>query len=260
MSDYILCQVKKASLPFYVENISKNIYSIEELCYYIYKNIYLIDESIINERLCNWIKDELGLPRLYENLYRILEKEEGTSAFILAIFREIHYLSYDEFKRLNEELEILEKQLLAVRIKKKGDYLVSNRMYVNAIRMYEDALVAAKREENLGVQFEGEIYNNMGYAYLELFQMEEAAKYLKKAYEKLPTQQIRKQYFYTCRMFMDEGSWREECESMGADETERKAIVSEMNQIKPKQTDFCAEEIDDMLSDFKKEYHRSTGF
>ena len=32
MSDCILCQVKRASLPFYVENISKNIYSIEELC------------------------------------------------------------------------------------------------------------------------------------------------------------------------------------------------------------------------------------
>ena len=65
MSDYILCQVKRASLPFYVENISKNIYSIEELCYYFYKNIYLIDESIINERLCNWLKDELGLSKLY---------------------------------------------------------------------------------------------------------------------------------------------------------------------------------------------------
>lgn len=165
MSDYILCQVKRASLPFYVENISKNIYSIEELCYYFYKNIYLIDESIINERLCNWLKDELGLSKLYEKLYRILEKEEGTSAFILAIFREIHYLSHEEFKKLNETLEILEKQLPAVRIKKKGDYLVSNRMYVNAIRMYENALVSAKREENLGLQFEGEIYNNMAYAY-----------------------------------------------------------------------------------------------
>lgn len=70
-----------------------------------------------------------------------------------------------------------------MRIKKKGDYLIGNRMYVNAIRMYENALVSAKREENLGLQFEGEIYNNMAYAYLELFQMEEAAKYFKKAYE-----------------------------------------------------------------------------
>ena len=34
MSGYILCQVKKAEKPFYIENISTNIYSIEELCYY----------------------------------------------------------------------------------------------------------------------------------------------------------------------------------------------------------------------------------
>ena len=100
----------------------------------------------------------------------------------------------------------------------------------------------------------------MAYAYLELFQMEEAAKYFKKAYEKLPAQQIRRQYFYTCRMFMDEGKWREECESMGADEKERKEIVYEMSQVKPEQMAWNTEQIDEMLSDFKKEYHRSTGF
>ena len=90
--------------------------------------------------------------------------------------------------------------------------------------------------------------------------MEEAAKYFKKAYEKLPAQQIRRQYFYTCRMFMDEGKWREECESMGADEKERKEIVYEMSQVKPEQMAWNTEQIDEMLSDFKKEYHRSTGF
>ena len=41
MSGYILCQVKRAKLPYYIENISTNIYSIEELCFYFYHNIYL---------------------------------------------------------------------------------------------------------------------------------------------------------------------------------------------------------------------------
>ncbi len=45
MSGYILCQVKKAEKPFYIENISTNIYSIEELCYYLYNNLYLVDSS-----------------------------------------------------------------------------------------------------------------------------------------------------------------------------------------------------------------------
>ena len=61
----------------YIENISTNIYSIEELCYYLYHNIYLLDETIINEHLCDWIKNELGLLKLYQKLYRILEKSGG---------------------------------------------------------------------------------------------------------------------------------------------------------------------------------------
>ena len=53
MSGYILCQLKRAEIPYYIENISTNIYSIEELCYYFYHNIYLLDESILNEHLCD---------------------------------------------------------------------------------------------------------------------------------------------------------------------------------------------------------------
>ena len=51
MSGYILCQTKKAEIPYYIENISTNVYSLEELCYYFYHNLYLVDETILNERL-----------------------------------------------------------------------------------------------------------------------------------------------------------------------------------------------------------------
>ena len=134
MGGYILCQVKKASLPYYIENISTNIYTIEELCYYFYHNIYLLDETIINEHLCDWLKKELGLVNLYRRLYKILEEEKGTAEFILAVFKEIHYLTHSEFKQLNETLELLQSQPGIVREKKKGDYLAENKMYVNALR------------------------------------------------------------------------------------------------------------------------------
>ncbi len=68
MSGYILCQTKKAERPYFIENISTNIYSIEELCYYLYHNLYLIDASVINEELCMWIQQELELPKLAAKL------------------------------------------------------------------------------------------------------------------------------------------------------------------------------------------------
>ena len=49
MSGYILCQTKKAEKPYFVENISTNIYSLEELCYYLYNNLYMEDSSVMNE-------------------------------------------------------------------------------------------------------------------------------------------------------------------------------------------------------------------
>ena len=64
MSGCRLCQVRLAKNPYYIESISTNIYSIEELCFYLQNNIYLIDQTIVNEKLCKWVRDELGLERL----------------------------------------------------------------------------------------------------------------------------------------------------------------------------------------------------
>ena len=53
MSGYILCRDEKADSPYFIENISTNIHTLEELCYYLYHNLYLIDETIINKDLCD---------------------------------------------------------------------------------------------------------------------------------------------------------------------------------------------------------------
>ena len=64
MSCLILCQKQKANRPYYVENIHLNLYTIEELCFYICNNIYLINYDFITEELINWIQDELQLKDL----------------------------------------------------------------------------------------------------------------------------------------------------------------------------------------------------
>ena len=89
MSGYILCQLKRAKMPYYIENISTNIYSIEELCYYFYRECSLLDETILNEHLCDWLRKELGLEKLYRRLYKILEDNLGTAEFILAVLKKL---------------------------------------------------------------------------------------------------------------------------------------------------------------------------
>ena len=148
MSGYILCQVKRAKLPYYIENISTNIYSIEELCFYFYHNIYLLDSTILNEELCFWIRDQLGLKKLAENLYKHLDDDEmKVGDFILPVFKEINYLSLEEFRRLNQQIQQLAKEPEVLRQKRKGDYLMEHGKYVNAIKVYQRALRQETEDE-----------------------------------------------------------------------------------------------------------------
>lgn len=245
-------------MPYYIENVSTNIYSIEELCYYFYHNIYLLDETILNEHLCDWLRKELGLERLYRRLYKVLEEGLGTSEFILAVFKEINYLTHSEFKKLNETLVLLQQQPAVLREKKKGDYLVGNKMYVNAVRIYENAL-QMEDKEGLGKQFSGGIYHNMGCAYLNLFQFREAAECFLKAYELLHTRQVLYHYLMV-RYMMKPEEFPAVCLEMGAGDKVQEEIRNKLEM--PGNT----EEIPDpasaekLLEQFIRDYHRSTGF
>lgn len=148
MSGYILCQVKRAKLPYYIENISTNIYSIEELCFYFYHNIYLLDSTILNEELCFWIRDQLGLKKLADNLYKYLDDDNmKVGDFILPVFKEINYLSLEEFRKLNQQIQQLAKEPEVLRQKRKGDYLMEHGKYVNAIKVYQKALRQETEDE-----------------------------------------------------------------------------------------------------------------
>ena len=88
----------------------------------------------------------------------------------------------------------------------KGDYLMEHNKYVNAIRIYQKALgvrLSEQEEKQLGSQFAGEIYHNMGCAYVRLFQMEEAEACFEKAYGYLHTMTVIRSLL--CALYMEKG-------------------------------------------------------
>ena len=55
MSKIIVCTTKKAGVPFTFLNTKVEIYTYEELCFYIYNNTVLISRSSLSEKLFDWI-------------------------------------------------------------------------------------------------------------------------------------------------------------------------------------------------------------
>lgn len=259
MSGYILCQTKKAETPYYIENISTNIYSLEELCYYFYHNLYLVDHSILNEGLLTWIQDELNLPKLASKLRAKLGKFSSIEDFLYPVFKEINYLTYEELKGLNSRIQKLDKESPLVREKEKGDALAENGMYVHAIRAYQDLL---KREnlEEVREGFRENVYHNLGCAYSYLFQMEKALECFLKAYEEHHSRSALKTYLLAFHSIRTPIEYESRAAELGADREVLDEIRNALAHFaRQPRVHVHNRNIDNMLERFTKEYHRSTG-
>ena len=255
MGSYILCQVRRAENPFFIESVSLNIYSIEELCYFICQNLPLLDETILNETLADWLKEELHLRRLSQKLQQLLKRERSLGETVLPILREINYLSNTEFRDLEAKIRGMEEQPAPVRLKMKGDALVAHEKYIKAIEAYHSAMVL-QRNSNLGPQFLGTVNNNMGCAYARLFQMDEACECFQKAYEQLHTLPTLKSYLFAVYLKDGEDAWEKKADEMGVDLSTREAMEREIASVR--QPDVPSD-LDQALAEWTREYHRNTG-
>lgn len=259
MGGYILCQTKKAKVPYFIENISTNIYSLEELCYYLYHNLYLVDKTIINENLCNWIQKELDLPKLAAKLRPCVGKFASAEDILYPVFKEINYLTYEELKALNTQIQKLDSEPVPVREKHKGDSLVENGMYVNAIHVYEKLL---ERDDlkDAGAELAGEVWYNLGCAYSYLFQMEKALECFWKACENGGGREALKTYLICYFTIHTQEEYENRVKELGVE----KELADEVHDTLVKFTKVPRQEvepqrIDAMIEEFMKEYHRSTG-
>ena len=259
MSGYILCQTKRAKLPYFIENISTNVYSIEELCYYLYHNLYLIDQTIMNEGLCSWIQEELELPALAAKLRSKISKFASAEDIVYPVFKEINYLTYEELKELNVRLKKMNEETPAMREKQKADALMENEMYVHAIQVYQNLLEREDLEEIREGMTE-KVYHNLGCAYSYLFQMEKATEYFRKAYEGSRSREALEAYLIAFGMTRTSSEYEKMAKSIGTEKEVLQNIRERLQEFsKTPELVVNKTNMDEILTRLTREYHRSTG-
>ena len=266
MSAYILCQTRRTETPFFLENISTNIYSLEELCYFLYHNLPLVDETVIREDLCRWIETELRLPALAERLRPHLGRFSDLQDFLYPIFKEINYLNYDELRSLSTRLSQLESQTLYERQKLKGDAMVKNGMTVNAIRTYQKLLSYAELslppEEMMEEEkrFASSVHHNLGCAYARLFQMDKAVECFWTSYLLVPDQKELATYLLCYKNARTPLEYESRLEELSVEEAVKRQVEEKLDHFaRLPETPVYGRNTDTILERLTREYHRSTG-
>lgn len=212
MGELILCNQMLAALPYYIDNASLGVYSMEELSYYIVHNVYLLEADFMNEELCTWIERELRLKDVAAQLRDILRKGGTLSEFVTCILRQSGYCDREEIRQIAGPLAEMENKSEYECGKIRADRYASNGRYTSAINEYR-RLLARKDEKNEILV--GNVWHNMGKAYAGLFLFHEAANCFKHAYDLNHNPESLRECLYAYRCMHDENGFQEMADAYG---------------------------------------------
>ena len=192
MGELLYCHEPIAALPYYVEGVGINIYSMEELCYYIAGNTYLLDTSFMNEELCTWIEKQMQVYKLAEQLREITRTDGKLSEYVQAILIYTGYHSMKEMQEIVLVIRQMEEKSDFECNKIRADRLMEKEKYLSSIYEYKRLLDSedAKKENAFLV---GSIWHNLGTAYARLFLFEEAIECYDRAYSLNQTEESLKE-------------------------------------------------------------------
>lgn len=258
MGELILCSRPLAAFPYYLEDAGMNFYSLEELCYYIEKNMYLLDERIMDEALCGWLETELAMPKTAGMLREIINRKGRIAEFVSCLLRQADYFAPQKQRELVRRLQELAHTSGEERKKLRADRYAAEGYALRAICEYRRLL---REQEEPSSSFTGSIWHNLGCAYAALFWFSKAAECFERAYECSGNRESVKQCLFACFCAKDETLEKEAAEAFGMQPEELIAIKRDFLEIKrawgeQPETE-CAEAVEEVLTEWKNAYRKN---
>ena len=226
MGELILCSQQLAAMPYYIENVSLNVYSLDELCYYIKNNTCLLDADFMDDELCDWVENEQHLPDIAQNLRNIKAGGGVLSEFTGCLMSACGYCTKEEQKQIRNTLQEMEHKSAFECGKIKADRFLENRKYISSIAEYRKLLQSCETEMP---QMVGAVWHNLGTAYARLFLFEQAADCYARAYEKSSDKESLKECLMACRCNHDERAFERRREYFKIAPEEAKKIADELS-------------------------------
>lgn len=183
MSTVILCNGKYARNPFFYAADEIRFFSIEEVCFFLYKNAFLLSDDFFSDSLLDWIREELDLPVFADALLGFREKEDTVLHSVEYLFLATGYYGEQEVEKVRTVMTEGSKLSVEERRKMRADAYCRKQKYKLALGEYEELLKLADKEQ---AGFMAKLYHNIGVCHAGMFLYEQAAEAFQKAFEWYP--------------------------------------------------------------------------
>lgn len=181
MSSMILCRGKVAKIPLYISQSDSRLYTEEELCYYIYNNIYLITNDFVSDELVKFLGEQVGDAALAQRIMHLKQNNASLATVLVTILKSVNYYSFEEIEDISDILNTLASQNVYERLGYRADAFLERNSYYKALDCYNQLLKEYRNE--MSGAYLAKVYHNAGVAYARMFLYKEAAESFKNAYE-----------------------------------------------------------------------------
>lgn len=201
------CIGNYSKTPYVIEASGTPVYCIEELAWVLKEYAYYLDNTIVNEEVVLWIRNELGLKNLADNLMALVRANASVGTFIMEILRFTQF--FDDEAMKDTEIILRKNAGMTLYEKKKSMYdaFQNSGKIMAALEGYDEILSDAESKKSKDYKFLASIHNNKGVALTRLFLFEEAAVEFKKAYEIYPEDEYLVSYLAAIRIISSDSDY-----------------------------------------------------
>ncbi len=180
-TEMYMCLGALSTPPYFLSGLGVNIYSMDELCYYLCVNAYILDNDLIDVRLCDYMRDNLEMPELSNKLRKMIKESRTLGEMVTTILVDTKYCTEDEIARIKQILVDNASLSFAAKRKVRGDNLLCANKYPRAIEEYQYVLSVLNKEEEPDLY--SSILHNVGCVYSMMFLLDKAGDCFRQAYE-----------------------------------------------------------------------------
>lgn len=251
---FILCKGDLAKEPYIIPITEVPVYSLEELCYYIYHNIYSVTEDFFDGQLVTWLREQVHDSALAKKMKILIERKNDIKDLVVTLLCACDYYKEDEIVKLVTVMEKISNLPAHEKAKIKADNYLRAGKYGKSLREYKGLLYGEMADQFTTEEY-GNLLHNQAMAQLHLSSFQEAAKGWKEAYARNQNPVSLEQYLYALLLNgQEEQFWKEAVAAgMSTEKTEKlKQDFAEVKaEVEPKGM------ADDFLDQCKRELRES---
>ena len=254
-----ICVGSYAERPYTFKNLGIRVFCLEELCYALKENAFLLDAEIMSDELMEWIGNNCGLSQLAGELYPLVHRSGSLSAFVTMIQEYCGFYDTGVIRQMEQTLKkgagwnIFEKR------NARCENLVNRGKHAAALGEYNALLAEWNRADRAGenpgpAKLYSAMLHNKGTVLAKMMRYGEAAEFFCQAYETDGEEESLLAYFAAKRMVLPEGDYID----FAADRQEDLDISLMLERNLEKLADKWQEDEDYQLLQRRKEWREDT--